>query len=45
MKIILFLFFATYSISAFSQIEQNVNKTAGTKGGKVIVHYDDLFVY
>jgi hypothetical protein len=30
MKIILFLFFATFSISAFSQIQQNVNKTAGT---------------
>lgn len=24
---------------------ESVNKTAGTKGGKVIVHYDDLFVY
>ncbi len=24
---------------------ESVNKVAGTKGGKVIVHYDDLFVY
>lgn len=30
MKTILFLFFATFSISAFSQIQQNVNKTTGT---------------
>jgi glutamate 5-kinase len=24
---------------------ESVNKTAGTRGGRVVIHYDDLFVY
>ncbi len=41
MKTILFLFFATFSISAFSQIQQNVNKTTGTVS-KPITQIDSI---
>jgi hypothetical protein len=41
MKTILFLFFASFSISAFSQIQQNVNKTTGTVS-KPITQIDSI---
>ena len=41
MKTIILLFFATFSISAFSQIQQNVNKTTGTVS-KPITQIDSI---
>lgn len=41
MKTILFLFFASFSISAFSQIQQNVNKTTVTVS-KPITQIDSI---